>query len=261
MGGGAQQMCCVRTAVTKRHSPSQGSEVQLNTPPWQTLEEEEGKVSSMRPKQRWEYDWTVRHRAPIMSRSQGRQTISNGYQNNNEEDENTYDMSAASQALLQRIANEIQFCWCSRALSKMNSKMRWLGTSTLGLRVYTTLPRCNNWMRVFASVVLLIFALNHDDDPPLTLNKSFKWLIFKFKLNHSERGSENSYTCFCSDLCKGARTSCLQGGVKMEPAQSTPVSCHTSYCLSDIIVVMSWLKHSPYRKSSTFGVQWERRLF
>lgn len=35
-------VCGGDKAATKHHSPSQGSEVQLNTPPWQTLEEEEG---------------------------------------------------------------------------------------------------------------------------------------------------------------------------------------------------------------------------
>ena len=42
-----QKMYLVRTAVTEHHSPSQRSEVQLNTPPWHTLEK-------VRRRIRWE---------------------------------------------------------------------------------------------------------------------------------------------------------------------------------------------------------------
>lgn len=50
-----REMHLVRTAVTEHHSPSQTSEVQLNTPPWHTLierklEEESAEGSNTRDK-------------------------------------------------------------------------------------------------------------------------------------------------------------------------------------------------------------------
>ena len=53
-----QKMCLVRTAVTDYHSPSQSSEVQLNSPPWHTLEEVRRRIRQGRLYSMW--DKTVR---------------------------------------------------------------------------------------------------------------------------------------------------------------------------------------------------------
>lgn len=52
----------VRTAVTKHHSPSQSSVVQLNAPPWQTLEKIRRRGGKSDEGQNKKGDhWTMRH--------------------------------------------------------------------------------------------------------------------------------------------------------------------------------------------------------